>query len=369
MAKILHTADLHIKLKQDKRYRKDLITIIRFLLDSIKEYKPDFFVIAGDTFDTKSPTATESAIFTSFIRRILDTGVTTIIIPGNHDIPNHAEEASALKPFYNLHLENLHIINTPGIHTINGVDFMALPYLYHDREEILNKLYKEHNDYTGDNLYFIGHFWLDTYTTGNANYTPDSKEFMIKESFLSKFTKVKKFMLGHIHNGGWAFKDAYYAGAPFRTKFGEKADTGIYLHEDATSTRIPSPAMAITEYVISSEETLNAIAAIKELPSDQIVVLKINNLSSEYIGKINSIKADLEKNSNYVYTDMDLTTVKFNSATTPTASTTNEFFKDYIKMNNICADEAVLLNIINAIMSEEVTDKSDTLKIRHLGLK
>ena len=367
---LIHTADFHIKLKQDKRYKRDLINILKFLVDITLEKKPDALIIAGDIFHTKLPTPTEYAVFTAFTHRITDKGIPIIIIPGNHDTPNNSEEAHTLKQFYNANIPNLHILNNPGIYTINGIDFLAMPYKHHDREATLREIKKIHDEYIGNNLIAIGHFWVDTYKLSGQDYAKNNNEFVVSEPYLRSLYKVKQFMLGHIHIGGPVFSNCHYSGSPFRITMGEKEENKYVIsYNDTLSNPIDTiitPALPLKEILISAMDDLNVdITNIH----NTICHLKVRNLDIDCVARVHDLKKRLEAQDNFIYTDLDLKTVKFHSVKNSTIATMSDYFDNYIKMNNLMTEGTKIKEIIQHIIDGNITDKTNFFDIKTLGLK
>ena len=362
--KMLLTADIHLKLKQDKRYKRDLVTTLKFLADTVEEEQPDIFIIAGDIFDTKYPTATEYALFTAFINRL---SVQTIIFPGNHDTPNNSEEANTLKQFFNLKIPNLSVFHKPGIYTVKGIDFLIIPYIHHNREEVLTEVKRLHDEYTGKELILLGHFWVDSYKVDNRDYSQNIHEFIVTEAYLRALTKVKYYMLGHIHIGGQVFPNCNYPGAPFRTSLNEKEDKKFILrYDDQGITKIETPAIPITSIYISTPEQLNQdFSGIKE----RICQLSVSNLEMDFMAKINLLKKQLEDQGNYVYTSIDLKSVKFQSVQSSKPTAMSDFFENYIKMNNLKDSELVFKQILQDVINGSITDKSNFFDIKSLAIK
>ncbi len=86
--KFIHTSDLHIgkklkeaSLEEDQRY------ILQQIIDIVREEQPDGILIAGDVYDTTSPTIESVAMLDWFLTSLADMGVPVFMISGNHDSP------------------------------------------------------------------------------------------------------------------------------------------------------------------------------------------------------------------------------------------------------------------------------------------
>lgn len=75
--RFLHTADIHLKKNDKKR-----LQIFEWMIKKVDQEKIDFFIIAGDLFDSD----TDATELRPQLRKIFDQAKTQfIIIPGNHD--------------------------------------------------------------------------------------------------------------------------------------------------------------------------------------------------------------------------------------------------------------------------------------------
>lgn len=111
--KILHTSDLHIgkKLIGRERYNEYRAVFSEFKRISDEE-GVELILIAGDIFDTYTPSAEAEEIFYSGIK-LLSTNCAVLIISGNHDDYIRLTAASALAQERNVYIlgNNLNPIN------------------------------------------------------------------------------------------------------------------------------------------------------------------------------------------------------------------------------------------------------------------
>lgn len=120
MAKILHTADLHLKAGDEKPYCLSVLDAIVRL--AVKE-KPDFLLIAGDLFDSFSDLKELRGEFASRIKP-LSGACEIIFIPGNHE--NLRRDA----PLENFDLGGIRMVSTLpfGFHAAGGIEFVCVPH-------------------------------------------------------------------------------------------------------------------------------------------------------------------------------------------------------------------------------------------------
>jgi len=357
---ILHLSDIHIELKRDKRYRKDLITSIRFILDTIEERKPNYVFIAGDLFNTKLPTSGERSLANAFIRRILDLNTHLVIVPGNHDIPAKEGSHHTLSPIESLALPNLHVLSETGIYTVGDIDVLAMPYVYLNQEDELAKIQELHDEYTGDNLFAIGHFWV----TGSVpGITPPSNEYVVPVELLQDMTKVKYGALGHIHKAGFVYGNWAYGGSPFRWNLGEKEpNKSIYMWDEGNVETIVTPAMPIYEVDIR-----NVPQEVYALDS-AIVKIVAKGVTVEALPKVDKLYSQLSKTNNFAYIDLNLQDVTFETATDTTLTNSRAFMDDWIKKNDLVAEKDIILGICDKIQNETLTKNDSPFDLEELGI-
>ena len=82
--KFLHTADIHLKKNDQKR-----LQIFKWLIEKADQKKIDYFIIAGDLFDSD----TDATELRPSLKKIFDRAKTQfLVIPGNHDTGSFGEE-------------------------------------------------------------------------------------------------------------------------------------------------------------------------------------------------------------------------------------------------------------------------------------
>ena len=69
--KFLHTSDLHIglRLKNYDLYEEQK-DVLNQMINAVKKYKPDAFIIAGDIYDKSVPSGEAYEIFDHFLNEI-----------------------------------------------------------------------------------------------------------------------------------------------------------------------------------------------------------------------------------------------------------------------------------------------------------
>lgn len=89
--RILHTSDWHLgrTLYSKKERQNEHSAFLNWLLSAIKEKEVDVLLIAGDVFDTASPSSTSQKMYYDFLVRVRNSQCkNVIVIGGNHDSPS-----------------------------------------------------------------------------------------------------------------------------------------------------------------------------------------------------------------------------------------------------------------------------------------
>ncbi len=86
--RILHTSDWHLGQTLCGRRRYDEFeAFLDWLLKTIEEKKVDVLLVAGDVFDSGTPSARAQNLYYNFLGRLAALGVHAVITAGNHDSP------------------------------------------------------------------------------------------------------------------------------------------------------------------------------------------------------------------------------------------------------------------------------------------
>lgn len=104
--RILHTADWHLgkKLVQFERTDEHL-DFLNWLLETLDQHSIDLLIIAGDIFDTGTPSNTALELYYRFLSRVKDTCCRdVIVIGGNHDSISTLNAPRELLHFFNVHV-------------------------------------------------------------------------------------------------------------------------------------------------------------------------------------------------------------------------------------------------------------------------
>lgn len=104
--KILHTSDWHIgsTLYGRKRYDESE-QFLHWLVETIKNHSVEALLVAGDIFDTSTPSNTAQELYYRFLNEVSKTTCRHVIVTGgNHDSPSFLDAPKALLKAFNVHV-------------------------------------------------------------------------------------------------------------------------------------------------------------------------------------------------------------------------------------------------------------------------
>ncbi len=140
--KIIHFADLHLGIETYGRIDpatglstrlNDFLAVFDELVDYTLENEIDLVLFCGDAYKSREPTQTQQREFARRINRLATTGIPTILLTGNHDLPNAIGRATATEIFDTLAIKNVYVANKPEtykISTLSGdIQVVAIPWL------------------------------------------------------------------------------------------------------------------------------------------------------------------------------------------------------------------------------------------------
>jgi exonuclease SbcD len=86
--RIVHTADWHVgRVWKNLNRLDETAAVLDHLARFVLRERVDLLLMAGDVFESGSPTAEAERLVFSFFRRLGEAGVVSIVIAGNHDSP------------------------------------------------------------------------------------------------------------------------------------------------------------------------------------------------------------------------------------------------------------------------------------------
>src|SRR3954470_14268033 len=106
MLKVLHTADWHLGKRLENCDRtEEHQYFLDWLIKELDNQSIDVLIIAGDIFDSNSPSNTSLKQYYDFLRKVNATSCQdVIIIGGNHDSVSTLNAPKELLAFFNVHI-------------------------------------------------------------------------------------------------------------------------------------------------------------------------------------------------------------------------------------------------------------------------
>lgn len=104
--KILHTSDWHIgsTLYGRKRYDESE-QFLHWLVETIENHSVEALLVAGDIFDTSTPSNTAQELYYRFLNEVSKTSCRRVIVTGgNHDSPSFLDAPKALLKAFNVYV-------------------------------------------------------------------------------------------------------------------------------------------------------------------------------------------------------------------------------------------------------------------------
>ncbi|MDP2674043.1 MAG: exonuclease SbcCD subunit D [Dehalococcoidia bacterium] len=103
--KFLHSGDWHLgKSLRALSRRDECEQALNEMLDIARREAVDCLLVAGDTFDTTTPSPEAEALLFDFLRELFGAGIPAVIIGGNHDHPKRLAAVSRVLELLNVHL-------------------------------------------------------------------------------------------------------------------------------------------------------------------------------------------------------------------------------------------------------------------------
>ena len=103
---ILHTSDWHLGRRLYGRMRyEEFEAFLSWLQETISAQKVDVLIVAGDIFDTMTPSNRAQALYYEFLGKVSKLCCEHIVIvAGNHDSPTFLDAPSKVLKFLNVHV-------------------------------------------------------------------------------------------------------------------------------------------------------------------------------------------------------------------------------------------------------------------------
>lgn len=104
--RILHTSDWHLgRTLYGKKRTREFESFLDWLLETLRLQKIDVLLVAGDIFDTTTPSNRIQQLYYRFLCRVAETGCRhVVVVGGNHDSPSFLDAPGELLRFLDIHV-------------------------------------------------------------------------------------------------------------------------------------------------------------------------------------------------------------------------------------------------------------------------
>ena len=270
--KVVHFSDVHLGVENYGRLDPgtglftrltDFIKAIDTIIDNALEQQADLVVFSGDAYKTRDPSPTYQREFARRIRRLSQARLPTVLVAGNHDVPNAVGRAHTMEIFRTLEVENVYVARSPDVFDIQTrhgpVQVGALPWIVRSsllaRDEYKNKSLEDIDQALLERVEMVlngeqglvsrlkpgvPHILVVHGTVTGAAYGSERSVMLGQEMILPlhlfKNPQWDYVALGHIHQHQALESDrpppVVYAGSIERIDFGEeREDKGFVIAE------------------------------------------------------------------------------------------------------------------------------------------
>jgi len=247
--KFLHTGDWHLGKNLRALSRRDECEeALNEVLEIARRQAVDCLLVAGDVFDTTTPSPEAEALLFDFLRELFGAGIPAVIIGGNHDHPKRLAAVARVLELLKVHIraeavvpESGGLVRVPARDGSEAATIAVLPWV-HERdvirwESLLGR--ESHQEYADEVAQMAAHLAgacpRDTVNVLLAHLMVDGAQVGggERELHLGAVYAVKPqalpssagyIALGHVHRpqAVAAPSPARYAGSLLQLDFGER---------------------------------------------------------------------------------------------------------------------------------------------------
>lgn len=331
MIKILHFADLHLGMENYGRIDhntglnsrlSDFLKSLDFIIEQALEQKIDLVVFAGDAYKTREPSPTYQKAFAKRIKILSKAQIPTLLLAGNHDLPNHFGKADTLSIYPTLAIKNIFVSSTIELLNINtkhgSMQVITLPWIkrgnlftnqdYRQKNiaeinelatekiiHIIEEKIAQCNNH--DPIMIVAHATVAGSSFGAERNVMLGHDIVLPISLFAN-KKIKYVALGHLHKYQVLHDDPpiVYSGSIERIDFGEeKEDKGFVIAEISQENKTkfvfsPTPTRQfITIECVLQENDLNPTETIMQIIRQYDIKNKVVRLHLEIPADIQSL--------------------------------------------------------------------------------
>lgn len=238
--KLLHIGDLHIgKRVNGFSLLEDQKHILNQILETIKSRKIDGLLIAGDIYDTTTPSSEAMDCFDNFISEVHSLGISCFAVSGNHDNVYRVSFGSNIMAKENIYFAKKYSGQIKPIEVQNGICIWLLPFIrpfdvrvYYPNfasgsyEEMMGTVIKNLEiDKSKTNILVAHQFVTCNGKTPERSESESVSLGTLDNIDASNFDDFDYVALGHIHKPQpMGKKTVRYSGSPLKYSFSEKND-------------------------------------------------------------------------------------------------------------------------------------------------
>lgn len=394
--KVFHTSDWHLgrTLYGKKRYR-EFEAFLNWLIDQIQLELPELLIIAGDVFDTTTPSNKAQELYYQFLCQVVaNTSCRHIvIIGGNHDSPNLLDAPKELLKQLKIHVVGCisqdyrdQVIELKDSSEQTQAIVCAIPYL-RDREIRVLDGYELADEKDRNFMQAIQEYYAKVYTyaedlrgrlgepvpiitTGHLFVTGGKtfKDDGVRELYVGSLAQfgakdfppqIDYLALGHLHVPQQiANRENFrYCGSPLAMGFGEAQQQKVIIAAEVTTNQVN-----ITEIDIPKFQRLERVTGDLQTIKAQLTSLILENQSIwcevDYTG--NEIIANLQAELQTVVLDSQVELIKIhNSQLLEQILSSAEYGTD-IELSDLSPEQVfekcLVMNNVPAEQQQELTE-------------
>jgi len=222
---------------------KDCEKLMSLVLEQVRSGGVDSVILLGDLHHTHAITHVAATEFWIRSLRAVSAFVPTVVLLGNHDMPNGSyrgasgldrPQSHALMPYAEVST-NIFIVDRP----MTLWDMAFMPYV--DSEEAFLSGVNLLKEESGAEVLFCHQ------TFNGAQY---ENGFFAKDGFSIEKVPMMQIISGHVHLPSQIDK-VWYPGAPrWRTVSDANTERAIWVYDDVTQTRLPIDTGAVCSKII-----------------------------------------------------------------------------------------------------------------------